>query len=97
MQNAITENDDGITINFYESGVAEFRRNGINVKITMTTDYPVDGKIKISVETDAPLEFTLKIRNPEWAETTAGYFYLVDYGSAGKDWKTPIAAWLPTK
>ena len=24
-------------------------------------------------------------------------FYLVDYGSAGLDWKTEIAAWLPTK
>ena len=24
-------------------------------------------------------------------------FYLVDYGSAGRDWETEIAAWLPTK
>lgn len=24
-------------------------------------------------------------------------FFLINYSSAGKDWKTPIAAWLPTK
>ena len=24
-------------------------------------------------------------------------FYLVDYASAGRDWKTLISAWLPTE
>ena len=35
--------------------------------------------------------------NLEFTDKSGEKFYLIDYSSAGKDWDTLIAAWLPTK
>jgi hypothetical protein len=32
-----------------------------------------------------------------FADKNGNAFYLVDYSSAGKDWKSDIAAWLRTE
>ena len=39
----------------------------------METDYPVDGHVKISVHTERPVAFTLRTRNPGWANSPCGY------------------------
>ena len=33
----------------------------------------------------------------EFTDTNGDPVHLIDYASAGKDWETAIAAWLPTK
>ena len=40
---------------------------GQRVTITEETDYPFDGKIRMSVQTDRPVEFPLHLRIPVWA------------------------------
>jgi hypothetical protein len=38
------------------------------VKITQQTNYPWDGRIKITIDPDAPGEFALNVRIPGWAQ-----------------------------
>ena len=73
MKNAITVDENVITVNFFEKGEACVNIDGVDVALKIDTEYPVCGKVKISVKTSAPIEFVLKIRNPGWAESPNGY------------------------
>lgn len=73
LEKAVTVNDSGITVNFFESGTAHVTVQGTPVTVTMETGYPVEGKVKISVEAERPIPFTLKVRNPGWSEGPCGY------------------------
>ncbi len=73
LKSAVTVDSEGIVVNFYENGVARVQYKGITVTLTMETDYPVDGRIKISVKTEKPISFALKLRNPAWAQLPSGY------------------------
>ena len=66
MDNMITVDEKGITINFFEEGKATVQYDGAKVEITQKTKYPVDGNIEISVKTDIPKTFELKVRIPGW-------------------------------
>lgn len=48
----------------------ETRIKGVTVRIHAQTDYPFDNKILYSISADAPIDFTLKIRNPQWSVNT---------------------------
>ncbi len=72
-KSAITVNDAGITVNFFEQGSAEVEVLGVKVKLSMETKYPVDGDVKIILHAERPVEFSLKLRNPAWAEMPKGY------------------------
>ncbi|MBR7141591.1 MAG: glycoside hydrolase family 127 protein [Clostridia bacterium] len=72
-QNAITASKEGITVNFYETGKANFGYCDAQIAVAVETEYPVNGKIKIRVTADKPTQFTLKLRSPEWAKGTTGY------------------------
>jgi len=73
LGNAVTVDGDMVTVNFYERGEAELVCGGVPVKLTFDTDYPADGNVKIHVVTEAPAEFTLRLRNPGWADVPSGY------------------------
>ncbi len=67
LKNMITADDNGITINFFEEGCARLTCKGADVTVTQTTNYPVEGKVTVTVKTDRSVDFVLKIRTPEWA------------------------------
>ncbi len=73
LKSAVTSDETGITVNFYETGVAELDWQGSKVTLSMETDYPTDGKVKIRVQTEKPVSFTLKVRNPGWSAFPDGY------------------------
>ena len=73
LGSAVTTDDEGITVNFFESGEAELCINGTKVLLIMETAYPTDGTVKLTVKADTPTAFTLNVRNPGWAEGPAGY------------------------
>ena len=81
LKNAITVDDEGITVNFYEKAQAGLDFNGVAVTVLMETDYPTDGKIKISVHAEKPVAFKLRLRNPGWANMPNGYTVY------NKEWK----------
>lgn len=64
---AVKPFDGGITIDFYESGEAEF--DGFGVKIE--TNYPADGKIKLTVTNAPDGEKSIKLRIPYFSKNTA--------------------------
>lgn len=73
LEKAVTADNDGITVNFFERGEAAVQVKGVTVKLTMETDYPTDGKVLLRIEAERPVSFTLKVRNPGWQEGPKGY------------------------
>lgn len=58
---------DGLALHLYADCKLEADLAGQKVKLTVATDYPWDGKIKIAV--DAAASFTLRLRLPGWCES----------------------------
>lgn len=81
LKEMITADQEGITIHFFEEGLAQLRWKDTNIYLQMETDYPTDGKIKLTIKTDRPTAFTLKVRNPAWSDAPSGYTTL------HKEWK----------
>ena len=62
---------DGIALNLYISGSFKIEApSGNLVTVSTETDYPKNGKIKISISLDTPEDFSIKLRNPHWSKTT---------------------------
>ena len=55
-------------VNLYAAGEATIEVDGGTVvKLAQQTDYPWDGRVKLTVTPDKPAEFTLCLRIPGWA------------------------------
>jgi len=100
MQNMVTANEAGITVNFFETGTATVDFDGATVEITQETAYPVDGKIRITVKTDAPKRFALRVRVPGWTGRGEGYaVYEREWNddTISLDFAMPIRTQLPVQ
>ena len=73
LENAVTLKDDCVTVNFYESGVAEFEYLTTKVCINIETDYPKGECVRLKICADNPTEFTLRLRNPSFSNSEGGY------------------------
>ena len=60
-------NDDELFINLFIQNEASFEIKGKLIKLSLITDYPKNGLVKIKIKTDA-LIFSLNIRIPDFAE-----------------------------
>jgi len=57
-----------VYVNLYASGEATIRLDdGTTVKLRQTTDYPWDGRVRLTVDPERTTEFTLCLRIPGWA------------------------------
>jgi len=65
--------DAGIWINMYIASCSEIQTGKGKVVITQVTDYPWDGKIKISVQSDIAEEFDVHLRYPSWCRSAKIY------------------------
>lgn len=63
--------EDGIYVNLYMSNHADVEYDKAAVSITQETDYPYDGKIKITIGLEEEKEFALRLRIPGWARGEA--------------------------
>ena len=98
LRSAVVANKDGIFVNFFEAGKSTICYQGVNVELTMETEYPVDGKIKIGIKADKPTSFTLNVRVPGWAEKQGGYLSYEKEWSEDEislEWDMPIRTVLP--
>ena len=59
-----------LSLNFLLNGKQSVVINDVKVDIAVKTGYPVSSEAKISVNPSAPIDFTLKLRVPVWAENT---------------------------
>ncbi len=59
---------DQVYVNLYASGEATIQLDdGTKVKLAQQTDYPWDGRVRLTVTPERPSEFTLCLRIPGWA------------------------------
>ncbi len=58
---------DSIDINFYAPSQMQASLGKNRVNISTATQYPVDGKIEISVDANSPTAFLLSLRIPAWS------------------------------
>ncbi|MHB1456816.1 MAG: glycoside hydrolase family 127 protein [Armatimonadota bacterium] len=58
--------DDSILVNLYIGNKAQIKVGSNSVNISMKTDYPWNGKVKIKIDPKQPATFALKLRIPSW-------------------------------
>ncbi len=69
---AVMSSRKGVVVNLYEKGeVCAITPTGKNVKLTFDTEYPYDGKIKITVAPAKAEKFTLAVRVPGWSQKSS--------------------------
>lgn len=60
--------DDGVYVHLYAAGEADLSVGEHKVRVAQRTDYPWDGKVRITLTPAAPAEFTLALRLPGWCD-----------------------------
>jgi hypothetical protein len=62
--------DNGLLTAIYGPSevTAKVGAEGTSVTITEETEYPFDGKIKLTIRSESPVEFPLHLRIPSWAK-----------------------------
>ena len=67
---ALLENNKGISINLYQTGVYHASWNNYEIKLKQDTAYPYDSNISIKLENTPETEYTIFLRVPEWSKKT---------------------------
>lgn len=68
----VLKSEKGIYINLYIDGMAQAKTpSGKIITLKTETDYPKNGKIKITVNTDCSETFEIALRNPCWSKNTS--------------------------
>lgn len=68
---AVVRDADGLRVNWYGPGtVTADTPGGVRVKLTQDTDYPRDGRVRLSVEPAQATRFPLRLRVPYWSAAT---------------------------
>jgi len=68
-QYAYARTDDGLAVNQYIGGEAEFEvAGGLRVKLKTTANYPWDGRIELAVNPERPGRFAIRLRVPGWCK-----------------------------
>lgn len=61
--------DDGLYVNLYGGSQLKTNlKNGENIQVTQTTDYPWDGQILLTIDKAPKKSFTLSMRIPGWCK-----------------------------
>lgn len=63
---AFMSGDHSIAVNLYESSSYQTTINGINVSVSLKTNYPWDGDVQLTVKTDKPVSFDLRLLIPDF-------------------------------
>ncbi len=59
---------DEIYVNLFVPGETTLAVKGAKVTIRQETNYPWDGRVKLTVEADKPVDFELRVRVPGWSQ-----------------------------
>ena len=63
--------EKGFALNLFINGFVKSKTpSGRGVTFNLTTEYPVEGKVKIELDFDREEEFEILIRNPLWSKNT---------------------------
>jgi hypothetical protein len=67
---AFMRSPDGIVSTALVPSELNCKINGVDVKITLDTEYPFRSSLRYTIVTSAPVRFALSIRIPKWAKST---------------------------
>ena len=68
---ALLSGEDGFVINLYANGTARSTTPcGEKIEFITKTDYPADGRVKITLKIESKESFKLYFRNPDWSKKT---------------------------
>ncbi|NLE12595.1 MAG: hypothetical protein GX628_02835 [Clostridiales bacterium] len=68
---AVTSSKNGAAVNLYMPGdTVTSLPEGCTLKLHFETDYPINGGVKITVDTDAVAPFAIMLRIPSWSAET---------------------------
>ncbi len=69
---AVMTTADGIAVNLYNAGEAKMSLpSGKRLTLTQVTDYPLAGRIALTVEPEQAETFTLRMRIPSWSKRSS--------------------------
>ncbi|MEX2091769.1 MAG: glycoside hydrolase family 127 protein [Pirellulales bacterium] len=68
---AYSTSDDAVWVNLYGGNTLAMDWHGGQLRLTQTTNYPWEGRVRIAVDECPATEFALKLRIPGWAESAA--------------------------
>ena len=69
---ALMKDDEGLVLNWYgPSEMTAALNDRADVTLCQTTEYPRDGRVRLSVVPSEPAAFCLKLRIPRWATQTS--------------------------
>ena len=60
--------DDSLYVNFFAQSEGEVTVAGTSVQLVQSTDYPWNGRVRLTVSPRQPKTFTVRVRIPEWAQ-----------------------------
>jgi len=84
--------DDALYVNFYADNAGEATIAGTRVAMVQTTDYPWQGKVRLTLTPSTPARFILRVRIPEWAQGKPVPSDLYAYEDAARNgWKVSVA------
>src|SRR3954453_9374800 len=63
-----TTNDDGVQLHLYAASDVTAAVDGGSARLSVETDYPWDGRVRVRVEEAPEGEWTLSLRIPGWAD-----------------------------
>ncbi|MCE5226447.1 MAG: glycoside hydrolase family 127 protein, partial [Porphyromonadaceae bacterium] len=63
-----TKTDEDIFVHLYAGSDADIKLRNNSIKITQETDYPWDGKIKLTINPETPQKFNIHYRIPGWCK-----------------------------
>ena len=92
LNHTILRNDRGLVVNFYEKGEASIPMGSGNISLKIDTEYPADGRIKLTLASDSAESFDLKLRIPAWSTDTKiatdkNYVIKDGYAVISGEWK----------
>lgn len=64
---AYMTSEDGIVVNLFAPGTAMLRVNGETVVVKQETNYPLGGRVTLTVTVPNPIKFALRVRVPAWS------------------------------
>jgi DUF1680 family protein len=68
---AVMSDVQGPVVNLYNSGVVDLAAGAAGkARLTIQTNYPLEGAVRIKVAPSAPRNFTVKLRIPAWSQAT---------------------------
>lgn len=78
------QKESEIYVNLFVASTARLSVDGVDVAISQQSRYPWDGSISIRVEPSQPVDFTLRLRIPGWAQGTPVPSALYRYQDGGQ-------------